>query len=206
MPPALTEEQLISFGDIAEKIPSHSASKTGHVSPVTLTRWHNEGVNENKLEAFKLPGGPGGKGTWYTSLEAMDRFLILNKEQAGLSEGKQIPAPGITRMGTNNPSEKAKKTGGSRVEFPVEEVGRIVSIKVDDAMRKLEEKVLEIATVVVDDASKKVADEVYSRARLSVQLEQAARRAFYHIEGRRFAEARAELTSVLAMVKKQDGG
>src|SRR4051794_19285071 len=61
-------EQLITFSQLARRLPRKRRDRPVHVS--TVHRWRHPGVNGVRLEAVRVGG------CWCTSLEAFGRFTV----------------------------------------------------------------------------------------------------------------------------------
>jgi hypothetical protein len=66
MPIELERERLITFGQLARKLPSRRNGRPVHGS--TIHRWRHPGVGGVRLEAIRIGGA------WHTSWEAFQRF------------------------------------------------------------------------------------------------------------------------------------
>lgn len=75
MPIELERERLITFGQLARRLPSRRNGRSVHVS--TIHRWRHPGVDGVRLEAVRIGGA------WHTSWEKFQRFcdeLTRNEE------------------------------------------------------------------------------------------------------------------------------
>lgn len=67
MAPPLTHEDLITFPQLAKRLPRRRRGRPVAVS--TVGRWRYPGVKGVRLEAVRLGGA------WVTSVQAFDRFV-----------------------------------------------------------------------------------------------------------------------------------
>lgn len=81
----LINETVLSFTDLARRLPSRRNNRPTHVG--TIHRWRLRGVKGVKLAAARLGG------TWVTSLEAYTRFCDALTRLAGPSD--EMPASSI---------------------------------------------------------------------------------------------------------------
>jgi hypothetical protein len=68
-------EELISFAQLAARLPRRRRGRPVHVS--TISRWRNPGLRGIKLEAVRIGG------TWATSMAAFHRFCSQLADSCG---------------------------------------------------------------------------------------------------------------------------
>ncbi len=76
----ITQEQLITFSELARSLPRRRSDRPVHLA--TIHRWRSRGLKGIRLEAVKVGGA------WHCSLEAFRRFtdrLTAEAESAEVS-------------------------------------------------------------------------------------------------------------------------
>ncbi|WP_254508942.1 DUF1580 domain-containing protein [Anatilimnocola floriformis] len=86
MPSDLLNETLVTFAEVAKRIPSRRRGRPVHIS--SIHRYRSPGIDDVKLEAVRVGG------TWMTSLEAFSRFCAALTAAKG---GSGIGATGGSR-------------------------------------------------------------------------------------------------------------
>ena len=74
---AVNDESLVTFAQLARRLPHRRNGRPTHVS--TIHRWRSAGVNGVRLDAVRMGGA------WVTSLEVYSRFstALTAKADAG---------------------------------------------------------------------------------------------------------------------------
>lgn len=90
----IRSEQLITFTQAARLRPPSRAGRPTH--PATIGRWARRGVRGHHLEAIRLGG------TWYTSVEALQRFA--NLLSGGPASSESVP-PHVQQRATDVDAE-----------------------------------------------------------------------------------------------------
>lgn len=78
MPIDITQEQLVTFGELARSLPRRRGDRPVHVA--TIHRWRSRGLKGIRLEAVRIGGA------WHCSREAFRRFADRLTAQAESAE------------------------------------------------------------------------------------------------------------------------
>lgn len=89
-------EQVVTFGELARRLPRKRLGRQVHVS--TVHRWRHPGVRGVRLEAVRVGG------CWCTSMEAYARFVEVLTRQA---QGQQVAASAPSERQSEKAVERA---------------------------------------------------------------------------------------------------
>jgi len=81
MPIDVAREQLLTFADLARRLPRRRRGRPVHTS--TIHRWRSPGIRSVRLEAVRIGGA------WHTSWEAFTRFC---EALTALEPDAELPA------------------------------------------------------------------------------------------------------------------
>ncbi len=102
-------ETRLTAGQLARRVPAHRGSNSSH--PSRVIRWLTRGVRGRSGATIRLEGCRVG-GTWWTSAEAYERFVVeLTADAAAAGPHPTPVSPGDRRRASEAAGRELERVG-----------------------------------------------------------------------------------------------